>query len=259
MNIELIVKKETASVLLNRPKVRNALNKEMMSQLIEILVYLRKQQEIRFVILEGRGNIFCSGADLKWMQQAAGMSLEDNFDESLLLAKCIHHIYKTEKITIAKVHGGAYGGAIGMMAACDFACCTANTSFALSEVKLGLIPAVIAPYVLRRVGISNAKELMLTARKFNGTDAEKYGLVNKCLKNEEELSVHIHNLIAELRHTAPKAQQQLKSLLNNLLFSEINDTTINHTAEIIANARLTGEAKEGVSAFLQKRTPRWSE
>lgn len=161
------------TVWLNRPDIRNAFNETMISELLDCFTALNDEQSIRVVILRGRGKSFCAGADLNWMRGVAGYSYEQNFEESLNLSKCLYAIYSCEKPTIAMVQGAAMGGANGLLAACDMAFAADDTVFSLSEVKIGIVPACISPYVVKRVGEYGSRELMLTGRRIKGPEAEK--------------------------------------------------------------------------------------
>lgn len=256
-SINVLLHDKAGILRLNRPEVNNALNREMIIEIIDAMDFFNNKPEIRFVIIEGNGKMFCSGADLNWMKNASELTDEENFNDSLLLAQCIYKIYSTQSITIAKIHGGAYGGGIGLAAACDFAFTGSDAVFSFSEAKLGLLPAVILPYIIKRIGVLVSKQLMLTGKKFNGKQAKELGLTDEYFNTEKELAVAIDTLISELNHAAPLVQKQIKSLINSNSVMEINENLLKTTSEILAKARLTDESKEGMEAFLQKRDPNW--
>lgn len=256
-NIEIEISGQTGNILLNRPRVKNALNRELIEELISAIEYFNHHASLRFLTIEGSGEMFCSGADLKWMANATSLSSKENYKDTLLFATCLNRIFSTDKITIARVHSGAYGGGAGLVAACDFTFAVTGSVFSFSEVTLGLIPAIIAPYVIRKIGVSKSKELMLTGRKINEQEAKEYGLINDCFSSFDSLVAHTNGFIDELAHTAPEAQKHIKSMLNKLSDIAIDDTIIRLTSKIMAKARLSDEAKEGIAAFLQKRLPAW--
>lgn len=243
-----------ATVYLNRPEVRNAINETMIAELIDAFEQLGKSDDVRVITLRGKGTVFCGGADLNWMKDIANYSYEQNQRESAQLAKCFSTIYKTPKPTIAVVQGAAMGGANGLLAACDFAFTTDETFFAFSEVRIGLIPATIAPYILNRTGQTTARDLMLTGRRIKGNEAAALGLVNKAV-HQMELETTVAATIEELLTAAPASIAQCKELLNTLIAT--NQEQINYTVDMIAAARVSAEGQEGMKAFLEKRKPNW--
>ncbi len=249
-----IEKDWTSTIWLNRPKIHNAFNEIMIEELSQVFDELGKDEEVGVIILRGRGKSFCAGADLNWMKSVVSYSYEQNYQESLNLANCFYKIYTCAKPTIAIVHGAAIGGANGLLAACDMAYAEENTVFSLSEVKIGIVPACISPYVIKRVGEYPAKELMLTGKRIKGDDAEKVGLVNKSL-SAEELDVHVENILKHLKTSGPKAMTQCKELIYKVTNEISLETAIPYTAEMIATIRASDEGQEGMKAFLEKRKP----
>ncbi len=248
---------QIGTIWLNRPEIHNAFNEVMIAELIEILAEIAKMDDIRVVILRGKGKSFCAGADLNWMRGVAGYSYEQNFAESLNLSICFHKIYTCPKPTIAMVHGAAIGGANGLLAACDFAYADDNTTFSLSEVKIGIVPACISPYVTKRVGEYGSKELMLTGKRFKGPEAEKHRLVNKSFANAEEMQAYIDEITGLLFTSGPKAISHCKNLLYDISNNLNLDQAIEYTAKMIADIRASEEGQEGMAAFLEKRKPNW--
>ena len=244
------------TVWLNRPEVHNAFDKMMLEELADCFENL--PDDALCVILRGKGKSFCAGVDLNWMKAVSQNSYEVNYNESLLLSKCFLAIYQCPKPTIAIVHGVSLGGANGLLSACDIAWCTDDATFSLSEVKIGIVPACISPYVIKRVGEYGAKELMLTGRRIQGKEAAHLRLVNKSMP-AEELEEAIASLISLLRTSGPKAMSHCKTLIhevsNNLTLMEAYD----YTARMIADIRASEEGQEGMNAFLQKRKPNWIE
>ncbi|MCF8338916.1 MAG: enoyl-CoA hydratase/isomerase family protein, partial [Bacteroidales bacterium] len=204
-------KEDVGTIWLNRPDIRNAFNETMISELIEIFGEIEKQDDLRAVILRGAGKSFCAGADLNWMKDVVNYSYEQNYQESYNLSQCFYSIYMCSKPTIAMVHGAAIGGANGLLAACDFAFADDDTVFSLSEVKIGVVPACISPYVVKRVGEFSSRDLMLTGRRFKGIEAEEYKLINRSIPMDE-MDNHVQELIAQLRTSGPEAMKHAKNL-----------------------------------------------
>lgn len=254
--VELEIVRDVATVWLNRPKIHNAFNEKMISELIDVFNQIDKDERIRAVILRGRGKSFCAGADLNWMRNVANYSYEQNYAESYNLSKCFYAIYTCSKPTIAMVHGAAIGGANGLLAACDFAFADEKTTLSLSEVKIGIVPACISPYVMKRVGEYGSRDLMLTGRRINGKEAEDYRLVNKSF-TIDTMQQHVDQLVALLRTSGPKAMGQCKTLLNHVANDWDMPAALEHTARMIAEIRASEEGQEGMAAFLEKRKPNW--
>jgi len=254
--LELETRNDLAVVWLNRPDIHNAFNEVMISELLECFGALNGMKEIRVVVLRGRGKSFCAGADLNWMRNVANYSYQQNLDESLNLSRCFYAIYTCGKPTLAVVHGAAIGGANGLLASCDFAFADENTTFSLSEVKIGIIPACISPYVIKRVGEYGAKELMLTGKRIKGNEAERFGLVNKSLPSAA-LEQHVEDVVGLLRTSGPSAITHCKKLIFNIANRETIDQALESTARMIAEIRASAEGQEGMAAFLEKRKPDW--
>ncbi len=254
--IEFEKKGDLGIVWLNRPEIRNAFNEVMISELIDCFESINKMDDIRFAVLRGRGKSFCAGADLNWMRDVAKYTFEQNYSESLNLSKCFYTIYTCRVPTIAVVHGAAIGGANGLLASCDFAYADDDTVFSLSEVKIGIVPACISPYVTKRVGEYGSRELMLTGRRINGKEAEHYRLVNRSFP-AQELEEYIEETIELLRTSGPKAMTHCKNLIFNISNKETIDEALESTARMIAEIRASEEGQEGMAAFLEKRKPKW--
>ncbi len=242
------------TIWLNRPEVHNAFNKTMLEELVHCFENLAP--EVLCVILQGIGRSFCAGVDLNWMKAVSQNSHETNYRESLLLSKCFLTIYECPKPTLAMVHGVALGGANGLLSACDLAYCADDATFSLSEVKIGIVPACISPYVIKRIGEYGARELMLTGRRINGKEAAEFRLVNRSVASGE-LDETVAGVVAHLRTSGPQAMSQAKRLIhevtNNLTLMEAYD----YTAKMIADIRASEEGQEGMNAFLEKRKPNW--
>lgn len=255
--IKITVEHKIATVWLNRSNVHNAFNSEMISEIIDCFKSFNNKQNILLILLRGHGKSFCAGADLNWMRDVSKQSYDENITESKKLYDCFFSIYKCQKPTIAIVHGAAYGGANGLLSACDITYCIDNTTFALSEVKIGIIPATISPFVIKRIGEFYAKELMLTGRRINGKEAESYKLVNKSFENIETLEKYLNEIIEQIKTSGPNAISYCKTLIYDVCNNLSLEDTRNYTAKIIAEIRASKEGQEGMSAFLEKRKPNW--
>lgn len=257
LTIEIEIQDKIATVWLNRPDVRNALSGVMIQELVQAFGTLDSQNDVRVIVLRGRGTTFCAGADLNWMKDIANYSYEQNIIESQQLAQCFETIYKVSKPTIAVVQGAAMGGANGLLAACDFAYGLEDTMFAFSEVKLGLIPATIGPYILKRIGESKARDLMLTGRRFKGIEAAEYGLLNQAV-TIEELEARVAETIKLLLSSGPESIAQCKELLTHISEQKLEEA-IPYTVEMIAKARISKEGQQGMKAFFEKTKPEWTQ
>lgn len=256
--IEIIRKNGMATIRLNRPEVHNAFNAKMIEEITTAFTELGSDKSIRFIILRGNGKSFCAGADLNWMKEAAGYTREQNEREALQLSECFYKIYTCPLPVITVVHGASTGGANGFVAAADISVCTDETVFSLSEVKIGLVPSVISPYIVKRIGEFPSRELMLTARRIYGDEAEDLGLVNQCCP-VTELDQVVENLTSHLMEGGPKAQDICKKLIYNVSNKFSTEDAVKETGHIISEIRTSEEGREGMSAFLEKRKPRWTE
>lgn len=255
-NIEFELKEKVGTVWLNRPEKHNAMNAEMISEIIDCYENISGMPEVRIVLIRGRGKSFCAGADLNYMKGIAQFGFEENYQDSLNLAKCFNVIYTCKKPTIAIVQGAAIGGANGLLAACDFVYCEDETKFAFAEVKLGIAPATISPYVNKRIGEYGSRDLMLTGRRFLGKEAEKYKLVNKSLP-AAELEEQINLTVKFLMTSGPDAMAAVKKLIYTISNKLSFEDSIDFTARMIADLRASKEGQEGMASFLEKRKPNW--
>jgi len=244
------------TIALNRPEVHNAFNENMITELQEVIDHTVREARARVVILTGTGRSFCAGADLNWMRRVKDYSYEENLAESKRLADLMYAIYTLPMPAIARVNGAAIGGGTGLLAACDVVIAAETAKFSLSEVKLGLVPAVISPYVIRRVGESRCRQLMLSGERFKAERARRYGLVNTAVPIED-LDDAVEEQTAQLLTSGPEALKTCKELLRRIPlmgFQEARD----YTAEVIARLRMSPEGQEGMAAFLEKRKPEWN-
>lgn len=255
-NIEFELKVNIGTIWLNRPEKHNAINAEMISEIIDCFGEINLMKDLRIIVLRGRGKSFCAGADLNYMKGIAEFGYEENYKDSLRLAKAFNVIYTCKKPTIAVVQGAAIGGANGLLAACDFVYCSDDTKFAFSEVKLGIVPATISPYVIKRIGEYCARDLMLTGKIFYGLDAETYGLVNKSLP-ANELEISVSKTINALMTSGPNAMSSCKQLIYDISNTLNFKNSLDHGAKLIAELRASAEGQEGMDSFLNKRKPNW--
>ncbi|MCK9424131.1 MAG: enoyl-CoA hydratase-related protein [Bacteroidales bacterium] len=252
--IETTLEKGVFTIWLNRPEVHNAFDITMLRELIDCFETL--DPSTFCIILRGRGKSFCAGADLNWMKAVSQNSFEQNYQESLLLSKCFYTIYTCSRPTLAVIHGVALGGANGLFSACDIAYCTDDATFSLSEVKIGIVPACISPYLIKRVGESGARELMLTGRRIKGKEAEHFRLVNKSV-SAEQLEPTLQAVITLLRSSGPEAMSHCKTLIHDVANKLTLAEAYEYTARMIAEIRSSREGQEGMNAFLEKRKPDW--
>ncbi len=255
--IELESADGVGTIWLSRPRTHNAFNEQMISEITWAFEQFSSDDSIRVVCLRGRGRSFCAGADLNWLKSAAKYTHDENYQESIALAKCFYAIYTSVKPTISVVHGAAIGGANGLASACDLAFCTDDAVFSLSEVKIGVVPACISPYVIKRVGECGARDLMLTGRRIDGREAQAARLVNRSFKDMAALEEHLKSRIKMLKTGGPEAITQCKKLICEVSNSLTLDCAVEYTAKMIAEIRLSPEAQEGMAAFLEKRKPGW--
>ena len=254
--LDIAISHRVAVVWMARETVRNAFNEASIAELTETFTTLGADPDVRAIVLAGKGPAFCAGADLGWMKRMASFTHQENRADALKLATMLRTIYECPKPVIARVHGDAYAGGVGLVAACDIAVAAIGTDFCLSETKLGLIPATIGPYVIRAMGANAARRYFLTAEKFDASEAFRLGLVHD-LAPLEELDLRINALLGTLMQTSANAVSESKRLVRELADRPIDDAIVADTAERIASIRTSDDGREGVRAFLEKRKPRW--
>jgi methylglutaconyl-CoA hydratase len=254
--IEVQVAAHRATVTLNRPEVRNAFNDEVIAELTAAFRELGSRGDVRCIVLAGNGPAFCAGADLNWMRRMAGYTHEENLADAAALAEMLRVIFACPKPTIARVQGDVYAGGTGLVAACDIAVSAAGANYCLSEVKLGLIPATISPYVIRAMGARAAHRYFLTAERFSAAEALRIGLVHEVVA-PESLDAKVSELAQALIQAGPDAVRACKQLVQDVAGREITPPLIAATVQGIANIRVSPEGREGVQSFLQKRKPSW--
>lgn len=246
----------TARLTLNRPELHNAFDEGLIAELTESLRELAEDPSVRCLVLAAKGRSFSAGADLAWMQRMANASEADNLRDAERLGDLMQALHQFPKPTIALVQGAAYGGGVGLVACCDIAIAATSASFCLSEVKLGLIPAVISPYVIAAIGGRAASRWFLTAERFDADEAHRIGLVHH-LVPDDQLEDAAEKIVARLQEGGPAAHCAAKLLIRRVAGQPIDADLIGDTAQRIATIRATDEAREGLQAFLEKRPPAW--
>lgn len=245
-----------ARIWMNRPQARNAFDGLMVTELRMTLFDLRSADAIRVIVLGGRGPSFCAGADLEWMKAMAAFSREDNLREAQALADLFFTVYESPKPVVARIHGAALGGGAGLVAACDIPVAALGTQFGFTEVRLGIIPALISPYVLGKIGESAVRELFLTGERFEAVKAQEIGLIRAAVP-EDDLDAVVENRVQELLKAGPRAVAEAKALIREVAYRRIEDVQ-RYTVERIADLRVSAEGQEGMRAFLEKRKPNWT-
>ena len=250
------IKHSIGIVWMNRPKLHNVFDGTMISELIEAMRTLNDDTAVRAVILAGVGSSFCAGADLKWMQHMAGCPFEQNHADAMNFATLLSTIDTMRKPTIARVHGPAFAGGVGLVAACDIAVAAYEAEFCLSEVRLGLIPSTIGPYVVRAMGERAARRYFLSAELFTAAEAYRIGLVSD-ITPPGELDTRINELLGQLIQGGPVAQALSKEWIRALAGLRITPDLIKESATLLATARVSEEGREGIRSFVAKRMPAW--
>ena len=246
----------TVTVTLNRPDVRNAFNAVCIAELTEVFDTLGMDETVRAIVLRANGSAFCAGADLQWMRRMAGFSDAENLADAALLARMLYAIYRCPKPVVACVQGDCYAGGMGLVAACDIAVAADQVQFCLSEVRLGLIPATISPYVIRAMGENAARRYFLTAERFDASEALRLGFVHKVVA-AAALDGAVNEIVDALCKASPHAVREAKRLVREVAGAVPNESVIADTAQRIAAIRASDEGREGVQAFLDKRKPNW--
>jgi methylglutaconyl-CoA hydratase len=244
-------------VTFNRPDVHNAFNAEFISMLTQAVRDIADDRDCRLVLFKGAGKSFSAGADLKWMKDSVHFTQSQNKEDAMALAQMLKTIHDLPQLTVAQIHGAAMGGGMGLASVCDVVFAERETKFALSEVKLGLIPATIAPYVIAAIGARQAKRYFQTAERISATKAQEIGLVHEVYDGMDKLEFAVHVLIDQIRLNGPHAMREAKSLWHYAQMC--SDDLLEKTAEHIAEIRAGDEAQEGLGAFFDKRIAKWAE
>ncbi|GAB3545182.1 enoyl-CoA hydratase/isomerase family protein [Noviherbaspirillum agri] len=245
-----------ATVTLNRPDVRNAFNETTIAEITQVFRELGNNPDLRAIVLAANGPAFCAGADLNWMKKMASYTHDENRADAAQLAEMLRTIYACPKPVVAKVQGDCYAGGMGLVAACDIAVAVESTNFCLSEVKLGLIPATISPYVIKAMGENASRRYFLTAERFSAQEAHRIGFVHQVVA-AEALDAAVADIVKALTGNSPNAVKEAKRLVQDVAGKPVTEALIADTADRIADIRSSEEGREGVRSFLEKRKPNW--
>lgn len=254
--LTIAIADKVATVTLNRPELRNAFNEHAIAELALAFDELGRSDTVRAIVLAANGPAFCAGADLNWMKKMAGYSHEENQEDALRLADMLRTIYLCPKPTVAKVQGDCYAGGMGLVAACDIVVAVDTAGFCLSEVKLGLIPATISPYVIKAMGEQAARRYFLTAERFDALEARRIGFAHEVVA-ADALDATVSGIARALVNNSPNAVRQAKTLVRDIVGKPVDDALLLDTAGRIAAIRASLEGREGVASFLEKRKPTW--
>ena len=255
-NLQHHVANHVATVTLNRPEVRNAFNAELIQAMTQVFTDLGQRSDVRCIVLAANGPAFCAGADLNWMRSMADFTYAQNLADAGHLAAMMRTIYECPKPTIACIQGDVYAGGTGLVAACDMAVAVDTANFCLSEVRLGLVPSTISPYVIRAMGARAAHRYFLTAEKFTAAEALRIGFVHEVVQ-ASALNAKVAELTNALVNAGPVAVRLAKKLVQDVSGMDITPELISMTVASIADVRVSAEGREGVQSFLQKRKPNW--
>jgi methylglutaconyl-CoA hydratase len=256
VTLDVTVADKVATVTLNRPDVRNAFNETTIAEIALAFDVLGRNEEVRAIVLAANGPAFCAGADLNWMKKMAGYSHAENNADAMQLADMLRTIYLCPKPVVARVQGDCYAGGMGLVAACDVIVAVTEANFCLSEVKLGLIPATISPYVIKAMGENAARRYFLTAERFSAQEAHRIGFAHEVVL-ASELDTKVASIVKALVSNSPNAVKEAKKLVRDVVNQPVTDALLADTAERIAHIRASTEGREGVASFLEKRKPGW--
>ena len=254
--LEIELNGPVATIWMNRPDLHNAFDETLIAELTAACVALDDDADVRVVVLAGRGKSFSAGADLNWMKRAANNGIDDNLNDARALACMLRTLAEMKKPTIARVQGAALGGGMGLASACDVAVASTKAVFATSEVKFGIIPSAISPYVLRAIGARQATRYFQSAERIDAARAREIGLVHETVE-PDQLDAKVQEIVTALLQGGPLSQAAAKDLIRAVDGQPVNETLVEETAHRIAHLRATPEAREGISAFLEKRSPNW--
>ncbi|WP_323142468.1 enoyl-CoA hydratase/isomerase family protein [Massilia phyllosphaerae] len=254
--LEITVADKVATITLNRPQLRNAFNENAIADLTMAFDEASQDRDVRAIVLAANGPAFCAGADLNWMKKMAGYSAAENEADALRLADMLRTIYYSPKPVVARVQGDCYAGGMGLVAACDIVVVAEGVNFCLSEVKLGLIPATISPYVIKAMGDQAARRYFLSAERFDAREAHRLGLAHEVVP-ADQLDAKVAEIVKALVGNSPNAVREAKALVRDIAGLPIDDVLLADTAGRIAAIRASDEGREGVAAFLEKRKPSW--
>lgn len=254
--LEIELQGAVATIWMNRPELHNAFDEILIAELTAACIALDQDKDVRVVVLAGRGKSFSAGADLNWMKRAANNGLDENLNDARTLAKMLRTLAEMKKPTLARIQGAALGGGMGLTAACDIAVASTKAFFATTEVKFGIVPSAISPYVVRAIGTRQAYRYFQSAERIDAARAHEIGLVHEAVE-PEQLDAKVQEIVDALLQGGPLAQAAAKNLIRAVSNQPINDNMVEDTAHRIAHLRATPEAYEGIAAFLEKRPPAW--
>jgi len=258
-NILTEVSRGVGIITLNRPERHNAVDDRMIGELISAVAAMEADAAVRVLVISSTGKSFCAGADLNWMRRAADFTPQDSLVDARALAEMLRALAQMGKPTIARVQGPAYGGGVGLVAACDVAIATYEAQFTLSEVRLGITPAVIAPHLIAAIGERYARRYMLTAEPFAAAEGYRIGLLHEIVPDEASLDEAVGEIVDALLKNGPRALAACKTLIRAVSGKPLEAALVEDTAQRISAIRATDEAREGMAARLQKRIPRWAD
>ena len=246
-----------ARVTLNRPHVHNAFNEVLIKELTDVFRDIEVRDDIRVAVLTGKGKSYCAGADINWMRKVKNYTFEENYADTFKLSELLYLVYSLPKPVVGRINGSAIGGGVGFVTICDIVIASSRAKFGFSEVKLGLIPACISPYIIRKCGEGNVRELFLTGERLTAEKAAAVGLVNRVVA-PEELDEAVNDLVSQLASSGPNALKMCKDLLKNVPSMSLEQAR-DYTTQALAELRMSDEAQEGTAAFLEKRKPSWNQ
>jgi len=254
--IDLKIEGNRADLILNRPEKHNALNPDVLQEFQEALDWISEEKDFHFLVISGKGKSFCAGADIKWFASAKDKSKQENREEYLQIPELLKTLYEIPQITVAAVHGNVLGGANGIISACDFVVAEESANFAFGEIKLGIIPATIMPFVAQRLSTQSMKKMMFTGERFSASDALQSGLVDFTTA-DNNIKLVVEQLIGKLKLASPNALRVCKQLMINIDSGKITTKNSEYTANLLAELAHSEQGKEGLQAFLEKRKPDW--
>jgi methylglutaconyl-CoA hydratase len=247
--IEIETSENLATVWLNRPDYRNALTLTATEEITEAFEWIKKQKEVTAVLIRGRGKSFCAGADLNWMLKSGSLKYNNAYHESKILAKCFNSVYMSDKVIVSMVHGDVFGGGFGFLGAADFTFALKNTRFCLSEVRLGLVPSVIMPYLLTRVNQSDIKYQIFSGEIFTAEEALQKRFIDKICEDIDDMEAKANNLIQKINLASPQALKETKHLLRALNKSLVNSDNIKKTVKTITRMKMSEDSRERMTKF----------
>ncbi len=245
------------TIELSRPEVRNAFNEDLIDELLNLFEKIKTDVSIRVVLLKGDGSVFCAGGDLNWMKKSITLTANENLQDTTKLTRMFDAMNSCPKPVVGLIHGAAIGGGVGLVSVCDYLIAEKETVFSLSEVRLGIIPACIGPFVIAKIGESHARALFISAERFSATRALQVGLVHELADGKEALEVAGKRITSNLLQCGPNAVAAAKRLIRELKAQDTHLDCLNFAAKMLADLRVTPEGQEGVKAFLEKRKPNW--